>query len=278
MGPKTPRKRDSSMPAASTKNPKTPNKEQSTSSESLKKSPNPPAPGNQSAPKTPRKRDSSTPTVSKKEPKTPRKKEVLSVGKSYAGKISPKTPKKVGKLDNNISKNEISPTKKREHSLSVGASKETKKAKHEDKDSDGIVIVNDPSLIPCKLCPLSFRFKKEYREHLKMHKKETHQKIENTKREIEELKKNITPTKEKDPKPSKTRKKPEKDPIDMPSNDPSVPNNTMIKRSPRLAAKENNWQCGLSDGLGSRCKETFNVRRDLRHHMNFEHRNNRQGS
>merc|ERR1712179_826769 len=174
--------------------------------------------------------------------KTPRKKEVLYVGKSYDEKDlatsaenlknSPKTPtkikqtpkktsnsknakqsqtpQKVGKLDNNIGKNEISPTKKREHSLSVGASKETKKAKHEDKDSDGIVIVNDPSLIPCKLCPLSFRFKKEYREHLKMRKKETHEKIENTKREIEELKKNITPTKEKDPKPSKTRKKPEK--------------------------------------------------------------------
>jgi len=277
--PKTPRKRDSSTPTVSKKEPKTPRKKEvlsvgkssdekdlATSAENLKNSPKTPTKIKQ----TPKKTSNSKNAKQSQTPQTQ--------SKANAGKNSPKTPKKVGKLDNNISKNEISPTKKREHSLSVGASKDTKKAKHEDKDSDGIVIVNDPSLIPCKLCPLSFRFKKEYREHLKMHKKETHEKIENTKREIEELKKNITPTKQKDPKPPKTRKKPEKDPIDMPSNDPSVPNNIMIKKSPRLAAKENNWQCGLSDGLGSRCKETFNVRRDLRHHMNFEHRNNRQGS
>ena len=312
--PKTPGKRDSSTPSGSKKGPKNPSKKQLASAD--REDPANSAHSFKNSPKTPTKKGQPSKNVSQSDPiliskqitpkktinlknskpKTLFKKELSSIDSSEneelknekkpasaikntqsntsVGKKEPKTPKKSGKPNSNISKNEITPSKKREHSLSVEASKDSKKAKHEDQDSDGLIIVNDPSLIPCKLCPLSFRFKKEYREHLKMHKKETHEKIENTKKEIEELQKNITPNKNsKLPNP---RKKPEKDSIDLPANDLSPPNST-IKKSPRLAAKENNWQCGLSDGLGSRCKEVFNVRRALRHHMNFEHRNKRQG-
>jgi len=294
--PKTPRKRDLSLPPASSKEPQTPPRKRQVQAVESK------------VVKTPRKKESSSPVFSdKKAPKTPAKQQMEKVGQRIGNPLTPpkapiskdvvlETPAKKESSSSKSPENQAQPMKtpvkkapktphktvntprKREASLPILIQKDTKKSRPDDHDSDGIIIVNDKSLIPCKLCPLSFRFKKEYREHLKKHKIETHAKIENTKKEIEELKMNLHPSQ------SKIKNLPKKRVKDFASLQPSasisknkVESEKLIKRSPRLAAKGNTWQCGLSDELGARCKEMFNAQRALRHHMTFEHRNKRLG-
>merc|ERR1712129_415829 len=305
--PKTPKKRDSSR---SNVGPKTPSKKEAITPHKKE------VKGSSGEPRTPGK--AKPMSSDRKEPKTPSK--AASVG-SIPTKKDPKTPKK----------SDPRTPRKREASVSDLNKKEPKKAKQERSiknksdvinvsDSDeSIILVDDPSLTPCKVCPLTFSFKREYREHLKKHKEETSAKIENTKKEIEELQMNLNPTKSKKqttPKTLAKNKYYEKFPIAIPFDDSvddsfddfvddsvnekvekrknggtikhlkkeikhlkkEITSVSLTKKSPRLAAaKDKRWQCGLSDGTGSRCKEIFDVRRGLRYHMANDHGKRRTG-
>jgi len=156
--PKTPRKRDLSLPAASSKEPQTPRKRQVQAVESK-------------VVKTPRKKEPSSPVISnKKTPKTPYKQQMEKVGQKIDNPMTPqrapnskngvsKTPAKKESYSSKSPENQAQPKKtpvktspktphktvdtprKREASLPILIQRDTKKSKPDDYDTDGIIIV-----------------------------------------------------------------------------------------------------------------------------------------